>query len=329
MAERNTGLKTIAYELNLSVNTVSRALRDCSDISENTKRLVRKKAFELGYVQSNVAKFLKREEKKLIAIVVNNLHNLFFSIICEKLTYLAYINGYDYTIITTFSDVANSDLIKQCISQRVDGIISSIRLSEKAIDVCKLNSIPVSLVGMNIAEDDYCDSVSADFDSGVNIISNYMVKYHKLHKIIYVHNDTTKSSDDRFIKLEAAINNLSSDITFKKMTIKEISEDVSGLIKKGYFGYICFNDELAYDLLNKLNKAIPNIRIIYPKLHLISFDALCTKLTGLIDLTSVDYDFDLMAKTSFELLEDKFNNPDKKEKVQKLIPVSLHQRKLF
>ena len=49
---KSTGLKAIAYELGVSVNTVSRALRDCKDISEHTKEIIRKKAYELGYIQS-------------------------------------------------------------------------------------------------------------------------------------------------------------------------------------------------------------------------------------------------------------------------------------
>ena len=40
--EKRLSLKTIAYELGVSVNTVSRALRDCDDISESTKEKVRK-----------------------------------------------------------------------------------------------------------------------------------------------------------------------------------------------------------------------------------------------------------------------------------------------
>ena len=50
MKNKATGLKEIAFELNVSVNTVSRALRDCDDISSQTKEKVRKKAIELGYL---------------------------------------------------------------------------------------------------------------------------------------------------------------------------------------------------------------------------------------------------------------------------------------
>ena len=86
---KSTGLKAIAYELGVSVNTVSRALRDCKDISEHTKEIIRKKAYELGYIQSTVANFLKKDEMKCIAIIINNLDNMYFSISCNILSHKA------------------------------------------------------------------------------------------------------------------------------------------------------------------------------------------------------------------------------------------------
>lgn len=63
MIEKNARLKEIAYELKLSVNTVSRALRDCSDISKKTKERVLQKAIELGYMPNSVSQAIKRDEK--------------------------------------------------------------------------------------------------------------------------------------------------------------------------------------------------------------------------------------------------------------------------
>ena len=82
---KSVGLKTIAIELNVSVNTVSRALRDCDDISDETKLKVRQKAYELGYMPNNISQFIKRDGKNLISVVVNSFNNLYFNIVCEKL----------------------------------------------------------------------------------------------------------------------------------------------------------------------------------------------------------------------------------------------------
>ena len=66
---KSTGLKAIAYELGVSVNTVSRALRDCKDISEHTKEIIRKKAYELGYIQSTVEKKKKKDENICMPVI--------------------------------------------------------------------------------------------------------------------------------------------------------------------------------------------------------------------------------------------------------------------
>ena len=58
MTNKATGLKEIAYEVGLSINTVSRALRDCDDIAEFTKKMIREKAYELGYMPNTVSQFL-------------------------------------------------------------------------------------------------------------------------------------------------------------------------------------------------------------------------------------------------------------------------------
>ena len=69
---KQVGLKKIAYELNVSINTVSRALRDCDDISEKMKQKVRDKAIELGYSPNNVEDYVKKNLKKSIAFVGSN-----------------------------------------------------------------------------------------------------------------------------------------------------------------------------------------------------------------------------------------------------------------
>ena len=56
--EESTGLKVIAERLNLAESTVSRALNDYRDISENTKTIVRELASELKYEPNKHARRL-------------------------------------------------------------------------------------------------------------------------------------------------------------------------------------------------------------------------------------------------------------------------------
>ena len=53
-------LLDIAKELNVSKNTVSRALRDCDDISQEMKMKIKNKAKEMGYIPNSLSIFLSR-----------------------------------------------------------------------------------------------------------------------------------------------------------------------------------------------------------------------------------------------------------------------------
>lgn len=59
MGKKNVSMKTIATECGVSINTVSHALRDFSDISKNTKQMIRQKAIELGYLPNIPSQRLK------------------------------------------------------------------------------------------------------------------------------------------------------------------------------------------------------------------------------------------------------------------------------
>ena len=149
----NVCLKSIAYELKVSVNTVSRALRDCSDISEKTKKKVRQKALEMGYLPSNLLHSVKEDSSKLIALVINNIKNYYFILMSNKLMFYLKREGYVCVIINLFGDKFTIDAVKECIYQRVDGIISFVEPTKESLDVVKINKIPLLIVGRHIDDD--------------------------------------------------------------------------------------------------------------------------------------------------------------------------------
>ncbi len=325
MTNKATGLKEIAYEVGLSINTVSRALRDCDDIAESTKKMIREKAYELGYMPNTVSQFLKREGRKLVAIVAGNFQNYFFVTLSNKLVNTLFLAGYDYTIIN-MNNFSTYDLIKQCISQRVDAIISLIELSDDAMEVAKLHNIPIICLGNNRDAADF-DFIEPSNSSGVNIAANYLLNYHNINKLIYVYDYEVEPCIRRGKLFEEAIMEINPKAEVKTIKLEEAVDSLPHLVRKGYNGVFCFNDEIAYSLLDGLNKKIPNFRRIYPKFHIIGYDAVCAHLTGMIDITSIDYDYDLLAEKSVELLKDRLQDP-KKERAMIQIPCHLHQRKI-
>ncbi len=324
MANKTTGLKSIAYELNISINTVSRALRDCDDISDATKQKVREKAIELGYLPNNVSQFVKRDGKELIGIITNSFDNPYFSIVFQKLVNIITEKEYDFTVVYTTGNKLTVDVVKQCISQRVSGLITMLDVDNDAIQTLKLNDIPVVLVGRR-CNNEYVDQVLTNDEEGGRLVGNYLVNYHKIKKCVYIKLANAECSKRRQKSFENCIRGYFPDEPVKVLTENQANEQLVDLINEGYNGIFCFNDQIAYRIIKRLNAYAPSFRKLYPRVHIIGYDCASTRITGLVDITSVDSDYDGLCQTVITFLSNRLSNKVKEQQI-KIFPVYLHQR---
>ena len=133
--EKSTTLKEIAYELDLSINTVSRALRDCDNVNKETKKKVIDMAIKLGYMPMTQTQFVKRENKKNITFIIGDIKNVFYLINCKYLSNIVSSHGDDYTLMFFDGDCVGANDIKQIIAQRGDGIISLLPFDEESLSI--------------------------------------------------------------------------------------------------------------------------------------------------------------------------------------------------
>ena len=75
--ERPVKLSDISKALNLSVSTVSRALKDSHEIGEETKKIVQSYASKVNYRPNLIAQSLKEMNTRYIAIIVPEISNSF------------------------------------------------------------------------------------------------------------------------------------------------------------------------------------------------------------------------------------------------------------
>lgn len=323
-AKKISGLKNIAYELGVSINTVSRALRDCDDISDATKQKVREKAIELGYLPNNVSQFVKRDGKELIGIVTNSFDNPYYSIIFQKLVNIMSEYDYDYTVIFSSNTKLTVDVVKQCISQRVSGLITMLDIENDAVQTLKLNDIPVVLVGRR-SNNDYVDQVLTNDEEGGKLVANYLVNYHKIRKCVYIKLSHVECSRRRQKSFENCVHNYFPDEPVKVLTETQARNQLVDLINEGYTGIFCFCDQIAYRIIKQLNEYAPNFRKIYPRVHIIGYDCVSTRIPGMVDITSVDSDYDGVCQTTVDFITNKLTGKVKEQQV-KVFNVFLHQR---
>lgn len=120
-------IKDIARELNLSISTVSKALRDNYEISEKTKKRVNDYAEKHNYRPNPFAQSLKHGHSRSLGIVVSTFENQFFSQVINGVESVAHKTGYN-VIITQSHELYDLEVknINHLAHLSIDGLLISL-----------------------------------------------------------------------------------------------------------------------------------------------------------------------------------------------------------
>ena len=142
-------LRDVALATGFSVNTISHALKDKPDISAATKRLVREKAQELGYIADSVAGSLRSGVSRTIAVILGDMANPHFGLWVREIETSAFRQGYSTLIINTDEDEqVEREAIRTAVGKRVDGIIlCPTQKNDHNLGMLKKTGIPFVLIG--------------------------------------------------------------------------------------------------------------------------------------------------------------------------------------
>jgi DNA-binding LacI/PurR family transcriptional regulator len=120
-------IKDIGRALNISTSTVSRALKNHPDISQNTKDRVNKYAKDFNYKPNTLALSLRMSKNNTIGVIVPEINNYFFSSILSGIEQIA--NQQDFNVIVCQSSESYEKEVrdtKALISTRVSGVLASL-----------------------------------------------------------------------------------------------------------------------------------------------------------------------------------------------------------
>ena len=125
--KRKVTLKQIAKELDVSISTVSKSLRNSLEIGEDTRLKVQAFAKFYNYRPNNIALSLKNRKTKTIGIIIPEIVHYFFSTVINGIEQVANENG--YSVIICLSDdsfdkeVLNMEMLA---NGSIDGFIMSL-----------------------------------------------------------------------------------------------------------------------------------------------------------------------------------------------------------
>lgn len=125
--KRKVTLKQIARELDVSISTVSKSLRNSPEISEDTRQKVQAFAKLYNYRPNNIALSLKNKKTKTIGIIIPEIVHHFFATVISGIEQVANENGYNVIVC-----LSNESFDKEVINMEVlangstDGFIMSL-----------------------------------------------------------------------------------------------------------------------------------------------------------------------------------------------------------
>ncbi|MEJ5995244.1 LacI family DNA-binding transcriptional regulator [Pedobacter sp. Du54] len=167
---KNINIKELAHELNLSASTVSKALNDSYEISEETKRRVLETAARLNYVPNPYASSLRGRKSKNIGVVIPEVADSFFSLAINGIESVAKEKGYHVLICLTHESFENErTILKEFQGGRVDGVLLSV--SSETTQCTHINDLMANGVPL-VFFDRACEDVETakittdDFESG-------------------------------------------------------------------------------------------------------------------------------------------------------------------
>lgn len=266
-------IKQLAKELNLSISTVSRALRDSYEISADTKKKVFALAKQLNYQPNPNASGLRGQKTKTIAVVIPEMVNDFFSLVIGGIEKVAQEQGYYLLFYFTHGDYElEVSFINTLANGRVDGVLLSmsrenhdnshlLELNKNGIPLVLFDRVSDNLDNVKVTSDNYDSAFTATrhlIDAGCKKIA-----YLQVHKNISIgkirmngylealRNSTRQTP----LIIECSNENDETFEAVEKMLVDEKPDGIFASVEK--LAVIC------YRVCEKINLRIPrDIKII-------------------------------------------------------------------
>lgn len=316
-------LSDIAERLGTSKNTVSRALRDCSDIGAEMKARVKKTATEMGYQPNQVASFIRSRKSRIIAVVISSLTNPFFTISLEFIfNYLTEKNYHPLIIVSNKGNLSYEEIVR-CMQSGACGILTYIDLTKDAIDYCEQYEIPVLMCGSK-PYDDRISAVYSDSYRCGKLIAQEAIDCGAKRPCYINGPDSTLNENrrDSFMEVLAETNLPCDSYDFNYDNLNASVERIKNLIAtNGNDFVLCFNDEIATVLLKAYDGEGGFQGEIY------GIDGISKYLPYSRTVKSVGGDLEKISRRCGHILLEKIINDDKKI-VREIFPIEIYRAEL-
>ena len=300
--KKRVTIKDVARLANVTPQTVSRALRNTHDISEETKNRILAIAEEIGYIKNSTATALRSGRAKLIAVIYDNLINFYFSVMTEYIRSALGSLGYSFVMISVSTTKLDKNAYISALSQNAEGIISFLEPEEELGATIDIYRVPVMLLGRRTNVKNvgflYMDDVSGGRLAAERLAKDGCKKVMMISEPLEISCafDRHKGFEEECVALGLGVPEVISPVDMES----KLKNIFSGKDKPD--GIFCFNDIIAFEVLSIFER-----NGIAP-VKLIGYDNLQSEIRIPLRLTSIGTDKRAMAFEAAEKIVDMVEN---------------------
>ena len=310
-------LKTIAKQCGVSTATVSKALNDQKDISEETKIRVRETAEQLGYFPNAAARALKTNRSYNIGVLFeeeagSGLTHEYFSGVLNGFKTQAEKMGYDITFINSCFEKRKMSYYEHCRYRNFQGI-AIVCADFESPDVIELMNSDMPVVTIDYVHHN-CSAVCSNNIQGMEELVKYI--YSMGHrKIAYIHGqDASNVTRERLASFYRTVEELGLDIpdeyikTADYLTTKRAAEQTKVLLDlQDPPTCIIFPDDTS--LIGGMNVILDRGLHIPTDISVAGYDG--TRISQLLNpkLTTIQQNTELIGTEAAERLIRTIENP--------------------
>jgi LacI family transcriptional regulator len=256
-------MKDIAADLGVSLMTVSKGLRNESDIGEATRQRVLKRAKELGYLPNVNARSLATGKSCLVGLVVPDLLHPFFADVAHGLSMALRQEGYFLIVTSSEEDPELEEReIEQLLGRRLDAlVIASVRANAKSYARIAAQGIPYILIDRRFPGDaGYfvgCDDTQIGF-----LATQHLIEI-GCKRIAHIRGPKNSTGNGRYKGYKKALSQYGMPLNDQYVVdgrLADVDGQPSGAAATALLlklrskpdGIFCFNDPLALGALNML-----------------------------------------------------------------------------
>lgn len=327
---KKVSLKDIAESLGVSKALVSLVLNGKGDergINRQTQEKVKLKAKELNYIPNQYARGLRVGRTNTIGVIVPDISNVFYGILCKSIEQEAYKRGYNLIISNTYEDVQKEKkLITDLINRNIDGLILASSFDDKnELQGLKDNDVPLVLVD-RVFEDFDVDSVSVSNMEGARKAVEFLYKKGVKSPVCFTISPVYISSISERIK--GYLSGLKDGDQPKLFQIPhdKIQEGVNIALRElkdtDYDGVFCVNNSIAKAIL----KASSSQNDLFAHLQIVSFDDI--EIFDLVNpkISSIAQPIEEIGVTALEMLVDRLEKNETHRIEQQVLETTLIER---